>query len=319
MLMQFGGPDSLEAVEPFLYNLFCDPDIVEFPLAFILQKPIAKYISWSRAKTVSIKYGEIGGKSPIIEQTVKQEKALQLALNRHYGDNEIFVCTAMRYWKPFTSEVVKNLLSKGITDVVLLPLYAQFSVTNAASSFHEWERVTKQLGVSFNEKRINEYYENPLYIEAFNERIDSALLRFPNPKEVFILFSAHGTPVNLVERGDPYSHQIKKTMELIMTNRNQDHEYTLAFQSKVGPRKWLTPTTDDTIVKLISEGNKNILVVPIAFVSDHIETLHELNIESREIATHNGITQFEVCEGLNDSALFIKALTDISLEAFESM
>ncbi len=317
--MQFGGPDSLDAVEPFLYNLFCDPDIVEFPLAFILQKPIAKYISWSRAKTVSIKYGEIGGKSPIIEQTAKQEKALQRALDQVTGENEIFVCTAMRYWKPFTSEVIQRLSGMGITDVVLLPLYAQFSVTNAASSFHEWERVTKRFGVSFNEKRINEYYENPLYISAFNERIDSALHRFANPENVYILFSAHGTPVNLVERGDPYSHQIKKTMELIMESRIHRHQYSLAFQSKVGPRKWLTPTTDDTIVKLISEGNKNILVVPIAFVSDHIETLHELNIESREIANHNGVTQFEVCEGLNDSPLFIRALTNISLEAFESM
>lgn len=318
-MLQFGGPDSLDAVEPFLYNLFSDPDIVQIPLGFIFQKPLAKLISTTRSKSVRLKYAEIGGKSPIVEQTAKQQRALQASLDRRFGKDEIYVGLAMRYWRPFTEETVLELMRRNITDVVLLPLYAQYSVTNAASSFNEWDRVTKRLGVHFEERRIDQYYDNESYLAALNERIDVGLQRFPDPENVHILFSAHGTPVDLVTKGDPYSAQIAETMELVMARRTKKNPYSLSFQSKVGPKKWLTPATDKTIIEFGSKGIRQILVVPIAFVSDHIETVHELNIEVREIAEHAGITQFEVCEGLNDAPLFIQALTELSVEALDSL
>lgn len=311
VVLQFGGPDSLDAVEPFLYNLFSDNDIIQIPFHFLLQKPIAKLISSRRSKSVREKYSEIGGKSPIVEKTHQQVAALQNRLDSEYGDGAIPVILAMRYWKPFTLSALEKVCELGVENIVFLPLYAQYSKTNAASSYNEWDRVKKKQGVDFNEKRIYYYHKNEKYIHGLNERIDEALGRFAKPDDVYILFSAHGIPIDLVFEGDAYPVHINETMEAIMNAREFKHQYSLSYQSKVGPKQWLTPSTEETLKLLGKNGIKKLLIVPIAFVSDHIETLHELDIELREIAQHAGIKEYQVTEGLNDSAVFIDALFDL--------
>jgi ferrochelatase len=313
VLMQFGGPDTLEAVQPFLYNILNDADIIDIPLAPIFQPIFAWLISRKRAREVKEEYAEMGGKSPIVEMTNKQSDALQQYLDAVLGPNAIRTVVAMRYWNPFTEEALKQLIASKIEDVVLLPLYAQYSRANAGSSYNEWDRVKKRLGAKFNERRVNEYKTQPKYIASLNRRIDEALERFADPSDVFFLFSAHGTPVDFVTKGDPYSHHINDTVNAIMALRKNDHKHQLAYQSKLGPKKWLEPSTTATVTALGRNGIKKMLVIPVAFVSDHIETMQELNVEERENAITNGVEQFEMTEGLNDSPLFIESLAEIAL------
>jgi ferrochelatase len=328
VLLQFGGPDSLDAVEPFLFNLFSDPDIFQLPIlkkewaarfgpAF--QRFVAKTISARRSRQVRDKYAEIGGKSPIVERTEEQVRALQKYFDEHHPEIKTSVRLAARYWNPLTSETMESLIQDGINEVILLPLYPQYSIVNAGSSFNEWDRQSKRLGAHFRDRRVREYYRNEKYIQAINARIDEGLATFEYPENVFLLFSAHGTPVDIVKRGDPYSEQIRETMELVMSLRGRDKQYMLSFQSKVGPKRWLTPSTTATIPELGQKGITNMLVIPIAFVSDHIETLHELNIEERVTAERAGITNYRVMEGLNDHPLFIECLADIALNEIHAL
>jgi len=319
VLLQFGGPDSLEAVEPFLFNLFNDPDIFELPFGPRFQRFLAKQISSRRAPSVAKKYGEIGGKSPIVEKTEQQIRGLQQWFDTRHPELNVTIRLAGRYWKPFTKETVEGLVRDGITDVVLLPLYPQYAMANAGSSFNEWERESQRQHTPFNERRIRQYYDHPQYLAALNDRIDEGLKQFENPDKVFLLFSAHGTPIDMVERGDPYAQQIRETMELVMSLRGHDKHYTLSFQSKVGPKQWLTPATTSTIGDLGRLGVHDVLVVPIAFVSDHIETLHELDIEERHTADRAGIKNYKIMTGLNDHPLFIECLADIALKEIEAL
>jgi ferrochelatase len=224
----------------------------------------------------------------------------------------------MRYWKPFTKTAINSLKKKNISEIVLLPLYAQYSITNAGSAYHEWDRQRTKLGADFNESRIQQYHTHPLYIKAFQQRIDEALQKFSDMKYIYILFSGHGTPLDIGEKGDPYSIQIRETMELVL-EKFRNYESSLSWQSKVGPRKWLEPDTEATIKELAKHGHKKLLVVPISFVSDHIETAHELAIEAREEALEHGVKEFIVSEGLNDSPLFIEALADIAIRELEKL
>jgi ferrochelatase len=313
VLLQFGGPDSLDAVEPFLYNLFCDNDIVQFPGGKLTQKIFAKGISKLRYKKLQQKYAEIGGKSPIVEKTLSQQRALQKLFDEKLGTGAVHVGLAMRYWKPFTNAAIKSLQQKNIRDIVLLPLYAQYSITNAGSAYNEWDRQSKKLHATFDERRILQYHTNPMYIRAFQQRIEEALPKFSDTKDIYILFSAHGTPLNIVEKGDPYSKQIKETVDLVMEKFKNDFQHSLSWQSKVGPRKWLEPDTEATIEVLAHQGKKKLLVVPISFVSDHIETAHELAIEAKEEALEHGVEEFIVSEGLNDSPLFIEMLANLAI------
>lgn len=319
VLQQFGGPDSLRAVQPFLFNLFNDPDIVELPFGPTFQKALATIISKTRAKSVSKKYAEIGGRSPIVEKTCEQMLALQTYFNRHHPDLRVRVYLAMRYWRPFARDTAQLIASEGVRDLVHLPLYAQYSKTNAGSSYNEWDRVVKHAGLHFNERRVMNYHLHPTYLKAMNERIDESLQKFPDKSNVRLLFSAHGTPLDMVLAGDPYSTQIAETMEAIMTLRGHDLPYQLSFQSKVGPKKWLEPATTRTIADLGQQGVTDLLVVPIAFVSDHIETLHELDIEERHNALANGIERYVVMEGLNALPTFIQALAEIALQEIGSL
>lgn len=305
VLLNLGGPDSLDAVQPFLENLFNDPDIFKLPF----QRSLAKIISKSRAPKVIEEYKLIGNKSPIGYWTELQRNMLENKLKKI--DNTIDVYIAMRYWHPLTKETADKISNGNYGKIILVPLYPHYSVSTTGSSFNEWNRVFKKN----NEEVIfiNDYYEHPKYLTAINERINEAILKFPQEvrKDIQLVFSAHGTPVSYVEKGDPYSEQIKKSMNEIMKLRNFSHEYHLCFQSKVGPMKWLEPSTSDTIKELISNGKRNLLIIPISFVSDHIETLFELDIFYRKIAQESGVENYVVMQGLNDSELFIDGLFDI--------
>lgn len=309
VLMNLGGPDSLDAIEPFLNNLFNDPDIFKIPFG---QKLFAKIIASKRAPIVAEEYKMIGGNSPINKWTEYQRSELEKELRQI--NNNIDVYTAMRYWKPLTAETVKKIESQNYDKILLLPLYPHYSVSTTGSSINEWNRHYK--GEKEKLVTVNNYYENAKYLAALNERIDSTLEKFDEDirDSVVFLFSAHGTPVSMAKKGDPYSKQIMETVELVMQGRENKNEYHLCFQSKVGPVKWLEPSTDKTIKQMAEEGKRNLLIVPISFTSDHVETLFELDVEYRHVADENGIKNYIVMEGLNDSALFIDALKEISVE-----
>lgn len=315
VLLNLGGPDSLDAVEPFLFNLFNDPEIINFPFSFLFRKKLAKIISVKRAPKIQQQYEKIGGKSPILDITSKQAALLENSLQKKINA-KVFI--AMRYWKPFTEETVIEVNKFSPDIIVLLPLYPQFSTATTGSSVKEWNRLIKSQNILTNVpvKVIENYHLNDLYIDSFIERIYTALKKFPADKlnDVTVLFSAHGTPVKLVKQCDPYSFQIRETVEKIVKKGKISQNWELCFQSKVGPQKWLTPSTPSVIEEKANEGVKYLLMVPVAFTSDHLETLFELNIEYRHLAGEKGINQFEMTEGLNDSPHFISALENLVLE-----
>jgi len=318
VLLNLGGPDSESAVEPFLFNLFNDPDIINFPLSFLFRKKLAKLISSKRAPKIIKQYNEIGGKSPIYELTKKQAELLEIELNKVF-DAKVFI--AMRYWKPFTVTAVEEIIKEQFKTVILLPLYPQYSISTTGSGFNEWNRITALKNLSSDVKiyYINNYRDYGRYIDSIAGRIKEGLNKFPEDKRknVIVLFSAHGTPLKLVKQGDPYSVHIRETVKLTAEKAGLD-KYKLCFQSKVGPQKWLKPSTPDVIKEVIKEGYKNILVVPVAFVSDHLETLFELGIEYRKLAAENGAENFIVTEGLNDSPVFIMALSELVINKLKN-
>ncbi len=312
ILFNLGGPDTLEAIEPFLFNLFCDTDIFKIPVG---QKLFAKLVSRLRARKVREKYRQIGGKSPINKWTEIQRSMLQNELQKKVSDVEVY--TAMRYWNPLIRNVANKISDENFDKIVLLPLYPHYSITTTGSSFNEWKRFYK--GDMDRLQFVSDYFDNHTYISALNDRINEAVLRFPEQvrSDIQMIFSAHGTPERLVKEGDPYSGQIKKTVEIVMADRNFLHDYHLCFQSKVGPVKWLEPSTDKMIEELGRKNKKHLLIIPISFVSDHIETLHELDIEYRDIACRANIENFIVMTGLNDSRLFCAALKEIALKELQ--
>jgi ferrochelatase len=310
VLFQLGGPDTLEAIEPFLYNLFCDPDIIDFPFARIGRKPLAKLISTTRARKVQHHYSVIGGGSPIRRFTEQQALALQTRLTDSGIDAHCFV--AMRYWHPFTAEAIEQLHAADCDEVVLLPLYPHHSSTTTGSSLNEWNRLYRgDLPVH----TVDAFYRNDLYLEAIVEKIEEALSRFANPERPEIVFSAHSVPVSIIERGDPYQHQIEQTVELLMRRGGWTNSHRLCYQSKVGASKWLQPSLHRALRDLSQAKVREVCIVPISFVSDHVETLGEIDHEAREEATELGIQQFEMTVGLNDSPMFIAALAELVVSA----
>jgi protoporphyrin/coproporphyrin ferrochelatase len=311
VLLNLGGPDSPGAVQPFLENLFNDPDIFKLPF----QKTLARFVSKKRAPKVIGEYNLIGGKSPINEWTELQRKMLEDKLRSTGRDFDVH--TAMRYWHPLTSVTAAEIEKRNYDQIILLPLYPHFSVSTTGSSFNEWKRVYR--GDASKVKYVNNYYDNSLYIKAINERIDQSLLKFPEERRrnVQLVFSAHGTPVSYVKKGDPYSGHIKSTIDLVMKDRNHSHQHHLCYQSKVGPAKWLEPATDTKIEELAERGYKDLLIIPISFVSDHVETSFELDIEYRHVADENKIENYIVMEGLNDSQTFIDSLFELTMKHYE--
>jgi ferrochelatase len=312
VLFQLGGPDSPDAVEPFLYNLFCDPDIIDFFGAWFARRPLARYIARKRTGIVREHYDAIGGHSPIRVLTERQARALEAALAPRV-DAKCFI--AMRYWNPLTAEAVKQVNAWSAPDLVLLPMYPQYSFATTSSSLKEWNRLFQPNGNAPRARTIETFFDHPLYVQAVAEKIALTLTHFDEPDHAHIVFSAHGLPLSLIERGDPYARQVAETVKLVMQKGGWRNTHTLCFQSKVGRRKWLSPSLTDTIDQLARAGEKNLLIVPIAFVTEHIETLHEINIEAREQAHKLGIEQFEMMPAVGDSPTFIAALADVVLRS----
>jgi protoporphyrin/coproporphyrin ferrochelatase len=310
VLFQLGGPDTLEAIQPFLFNLFCDPEIIDFPCARIARKPLAMLISATRAKKVQHHYSVIGNGSPIRRFTEQQARALERKLREHGLDARCFV--AMRYWHPFTAKAIERLRAAECDQVVLLPLYPQYSSTTTGSSLNEWGRLFRDTAPVY---RIESFYRNELYLEAVVEKVEAALNRFPDPERAQIVFSAHSVPMAVIEKGDPYQDQIEQTVERVMLRGNWSNPWRLCYQSKVGASRWLQPSLHATLRALAAEKVRDVCVVPISFVSDHVETLGELDHEARHEAEALGIKRFEVTSGLNDSPTFIRALAELVLGA----
>jgi ferrochelatase len=306
VLFQLGGPDTLEAIEPFLFNLFCDPDIIDFPFARIGRKPLAKLISTTRARKVQHHYATIGGGSPIRRFTEQQARSLQRKLVSSGLEARCFI--AMRYWHPFTAEAIEQLQAAQCDQVVLLPLYPHYSSTTTGSSLNEWRR---QFQADIPVHCIEPFYRHELYLQALVEKIDEALARFANPDVPEIVFSAHSVPVAVIEKGDPYQRQIEETVELAMQRGEWPNRYRLCYQSKVGASKWLQPSLHTTLRELAIKKDREVCIVPISFVSDHVETLGEIDHEARAEAARLGIRKFEMTSGLNDSPTFIAALADL--------
>ena len=306
VLFQLGGPDTLEAIEPFLFNLFCDPDIIDFPFARIGRKPLAKLISSTRARKVQHHYATIGGGSPIRRFTEQQARALQFKLMEIGLDARCFV--AMRYWHPFTAEAIEQLRAARCDEVVLLPLYPHYSSTTTGSSLNEWQRRFRE---NIPVHQVGAFYRHKLYLQSQIEKVDEALARFSDPDRPEIVFSAHSVPVAVIEKGDPYQRQIEETVQLLMRGGGWQNRHRLCYQSKVGASKWLQPSLHTTLRAVAAERHREVCVVPISFVSDHVETLGEIDHEAREEAQRLGIKKFEMTSGLNDSPTFIAALADL--------
>ncbi len=313
VLLQLGGPDSLEAVEPFLFNLFSDPDIIHLPLGRFTRSPLARLIASTRAKKLRNSYAAIGGKSTIGELTGRQARALEIELQKKIHAR-VFV--AMRYWHPLTEEAVSELGKFPFDQLVLLPLYPQYSKTTTGSSWNEWKRQYARAGENHRPVRfIRHFYDHPSYIAALAEKVNERLGRFERVEEVHLVFSAHGVPMSVIESGDPYQQQVEATVKLMLERGGWPCHHILCYQSRVGPGRWLEPGLHATIHQIASQGVKNILVIPVSFVSDHIETLNEINMEAREEAISLGITHFEMMPALNDSPRFIHALAELVWQA----
>jgi len=315
VLLQLGGPDSLQNIEPFLYNLFCDPDIIDLPMAFLFRRALARFISKRRAPKVREFYERIGGRSPILKLTMRQARALERELE---GKVNAKIYVAMRYWHPLTDATFGAMAKDRIDQVILLPLYPQYSKTTTGSSVNEWNRTLARRGKNgIRMKVVDEYCEHPLYVQALVRNIQRALNRVPpsDRGKVHLVFSAHGVPVKVIKGGDPYEEQIRKTVNAVVAAGQFGLPHHLCFQSKVGPEQWLKPSLTDTIEQLAHMKVSHVLVIPIAFVSDHSETLWEINIETKQEAKRLGIKYFDMSPALNTNPLFIRALADLVLKA----
>lgn len=316
VLFNLGGPDSLEAVQPFLYRLFSDPDIFKFPLGFITQKLFAQLISRRRQKEARKYYAAIGGKSPLLAHTLQQADLLQAALQENSSNTDYVTHVCMRYWHPLTSEVVTNLKKDQPGKIVLLPLYPQYSITTTGSSYNEFIRECNKQHYHPEMHLIHHWHDNDDYQQAVVNSIRKAGKEFssPDPDKIELLFSAHGLPQKIIDAGDLYAQHINETYEAIINKLGWPHT-SLCYQSRVGPLKWLQPYTNTLIKQKAQAGARQMLVYPIAFVSDHVETLYELGIEYAKIAQQEGITEYRVVPALNNHPLLIQALKNLVLES----
>jgi ferrochelatase len=284
-----------------------------------LQKPLAWLISTLRAKKSQENYLQIGGGSPLRKITEAQGKALQEKLSSNGQDAKIYI--GMRYWHPFTEEAMVKIKQDSIEKLVILPLYPQFSISTSGSSFRVLEEMWKNDPdlQKINYTLIPSWYDCQGYLQAMSQLITKELDKCTNPDSVHIFFSAHGVPQSYVdEAGDPYQQEIEACTNLIMKTLNRTNPHTLAYQSRVGPVEWLKPYTEDALKELGEQGVKELLVVPISFVSEHIETLQEIDIEYKEIAEEAGIETFHRVPALNTEPLFIDSLANLVISSLDS-
>ncbi|KAL8473360.1 hypothetical protein ACS0TY_030262 [Phlomoides rotata] len=320
LLLNLGGPETLDDVQPFLFNLFADPDIIRLPRLFrFLQKPLAQFISVARSPKSKEGYASIGGGSPLRRITDAQAAELRKALCEKNVPAEVYV--GMRYWHPFTEEAIEQIKRDGISKLVVLPLYPQFSISTSGSSLRLLESIFREdeYLVNMQHTVIPSWYQREGYIKATADLVQKELGKFDHPEEVMIFFSAHGVPLAYVEEaGDPYKAEMEECVDLIMEElekRRINNSYTLAYQSRVGPVEWLRPYTDETIVELGQKGVKSLLAVPISFVSEHIETLEEMDVEYKELALKSGIQKWGRVPALGCEPTFISDLADAVIES----
>jgi len=310
LLFNLGGPETLRDVKPFLYRLFSDPEIIHVKFS-PLRKAIAYTIATLRRKTSEGYYSQIGGGSPLRRLTEEQASALANELNARGRTAETFV--GMCTWHPFLHEAIDKIEKANIDSLVILPLFPQYSVTTTGSGFAVLRQLIdrhpdfKKLDVQW----ICAWPDHATYIESFVQGIQRELEKFDKADNVHLLFSAHSIPASYVRNGDPYLEQTKITVEAIMDRLGRQNPYRLSFQSKIGPVKWLEPFTNDVITDLGKQGIDDVLVVPVSFVSEHIETLYELDILYKRVADEAGVANFRRVPALNSDPTFIRALADI--------
>jgi ferrochelatase len=313
ILLNLGGPDTLDAVKPFLFKLFSDRDIIRLGPSF-LQKPLGWIIAAMRSRKTRENYRLIGGGSPILEITTAQAVALEKRLNKKESGFKTYV--GMRYWRPFIGEVVERVVSDGVDELIVLPLFPQYSKATTGSCFNELKRAIVGSGEKINVTYVTSWHENPLYIKALATAVEKGLQKFSKDdrKDVHILFSAHSLPQKFIDEGDPYADHLNSTINALLKVTNIG-SWELSFQSRSGPVKWIGPKTDETLKELAEKGVDKVLLVPISFVSDHIETLYEMDTLYKKQAEMLGIA-LERTPSLNTSPEFILALADIVEKAY---
>jgi len=313
VLFNLGGPDSLDAVEPFLQNLFSDPAIIGLP-AF-LRLPVARFAARRRAPVAREIYAKLGGASPINAETTKQAEALETALARRGRSIRTFV--AMRCWRPLIADTFGEIRRWSPEKIVLLPLYPQYSGTTTASSFAEWERLSRTTELGADTVRVCCYPRASGFIDAMAALIQETLTRTKPDVDYRILLSAHGLPKRIVARGDPYPWQVEETAKALVHRLGiTSLDWRLTFQSRVGPLAWIGPATDVEI-RAAGQEAKGVIVAPIAFVSEHSETLVELDIEYARVARDSGVTDYLRVPTVGAHPLFITALADLVEHALD--
>ncbi len=309
ILLNLGGPENEKDVEPFLYNLFSDREIIRLGPSF-LQKTIARFIARKRAPKSRENYRKIGGGSPIGQITTDQALALQKSLAH---DGHFLVRPAMRYWHPSAAETLREFAGAAISSLVALPLYPHYSKATTGSSLDDLKKCAEKSKSGFRILSISSWPTQPDYIRALVDEIRTSLTMFQE-KEVQIVYSAHSLPQKFIEEGDPYVQEIQETIKAL--ERQTGRQGRLCFQSRSGPVRWLDPSTPEMIQQLAQEGCKNILMVPISFVSDHVETLYEIDILYKEMAEDLGM-RLQSTRGLNTSPHFISGLRNLVLTAID--
>ncbi|MBM3269061.1 MAG: ferrochelatase [Candidatus Sericytochromatia bacterium] len=309
VLLQLGGPDTPEAIEPFLANLFADPYTIPLPWWLKPFQPrLARVVAKRRAPLVADLYRHMGGASPILANTVAQARALEAELACRGASVPVHV--AMRCWHPLTEHVVDNLLAARAREVTLLPLYPQESSATTGSAVARFEEVSRERGAPWEIRVARSYPVEPGYVAAIRETVHEALARFENPGQAVILFSAHSLPMVIVAAGDPYPEQIAATRAAVEAGLGLPNRTALSFQSQAGPVKWLGPTTHDAISALAGQGVRDLLLVPLGFVSEHLETLYEMDVLYGEHARSLGM-RFERAAAPGTHPAFIGALADV--------
>ena len=307
VLFNLGGPDSLEAVEPFLFNLFNDPAIIDGAMPF--RWAMAKFISRRRAKVAREIYRKLDGKSPLLEETRAQAEALQRRLADQADHVRVFI--AMRYWHPMSGDVAREVKTFRPDEIILLPLYPQFSTTTTGSSLTAWRRAARAAGLDRPTRAVCCYPKEPGFIQGQAKLITAAMDKTessPWPRRPRVLFSAHGLPKKIVARGDPYQWQVEQTcLAVVEALKIPDLDWAVCYQSRVGPLEWIGPSIDDELSRAGKDGVP-VIVVPIAFVSEHSETLVELDIEYRDMAHGLNVPAYRRVPALGCQEDFINGL-----------
>ena len=306
ILFNLGGPDKLENVEPFLFNLFNDPAILNLPT--FLRYPLAKLIASRRAPTAKKIYQELGGSSPILKLTEEQAVALESKLNKDDNGSKYKCFIVMRCWHPRAENVVKEVIDYGPDEIILMPLYPQYSAATSGSSINEWQNICKKNNFEVKTSTLCCYPTDDNFIQAHKDEIVKKIKSLDNFK---LIFSAHGLPEKNIKKGDPYQWQVEQSVDRIVKSLNiKNLDWILSYQSRVGPLKWIGPSTEDIIVENSKLG-KQIVLVPIAFVSEHSETLVELDIEYKELADKNGCKNYIRVPALGKNENYIKAMSNL--------